>query len=66
MGLPSHRNTSSSKRRRAAHFALKTGPVNRCPKCQDPIRPHHACSSCGYYKGREVVKIKSKTEKKKK
>jgi large subunit ribosomal protein L32 len=28
-----------------------------CPNCMEPMLPHHACPSCGQYKGREVVKI---------
>jgi hypothetical protein len=28
--------------------------------------PHRACETCGTYKGRQVIKIKDKKEKKKK
>ncbi len=55
MGLPGHRRTSSHKRRRAAHFALKPMSISTCEKCQKPVQPHHACRACGFYKGREVV-----------
>lgn len=65
MGLPSQKRTKSSKKRRASHFALKTVKANLCPKCQHPIMPHHACRYCGFYKGREIVKIKSKIKSKK-
>jgi len=30
------------------------------------VRPHHVCQFCGTYAGREVIKIKSKLDKKKK
>ncbi|MEK7508603.1 MAG: 50S ribosomal protein L32 [Patescibacteria group bacterium] len=60
MGLPGHRRTSSDKRRRAAHFALKPTQLFVCPKCQKPVRPHRLCAFCGTYKGREVIKIKTK------
>jgi large subunit ribosomal protein L32 len=66
MGLPSKKRTKSSKKRRAAHFTLKTMNLNQCPKCQKPTRPHHACQFCGFYKGREVIKIKTVLDKKKK
>ena len=26
-----------------------------CPNCGELKRPHHVCSHCGYYDGREVV-----------
>ncbi|MBI2444630.1 MAG: 50S ribosomal protein L32 [Candidatus Magasanikbacteria bacterium] len=57
MGLPGHRRTSSHKHRRASHFALATANLTTCPKCHKPVRPHRACSFCGTYRGRQVVKI---------
>lgn len=55
MGLPGHRRTSSHKRRRAAHFALKPIQVTVCEKCKAPILSHRACKACGWYKGRVVI-----------
>ncbi len=63
MGLPGHRRTSSDKRRRAAHFALKKLHLATCPKCKKKVRPYHACAFCGTYAGREVLKIKVKKDK---
>jgi len=54
MGLPGHRRTSSHKRRRAAHFAMKKVNIASCPKCSQPIAPHTACRTCGSYNGRAV------------
>ncbi|MBU1145932.1 50S ribosomal protein L32 [Patescibacteria group bacterium] len=65
MALPGHRRTSSHKRRRAAHFALKKTNLSVCPKCKKPVMSHHACKSCGTYAGREVVKMKTPKKKKK-
>jgi large subunit ribosomal protein L32 len=64
MALPGHRRTSSDKRRRAAHFALKKINFFHCPKCKKPVLPHHACANCGTYAGRQVLKIKTKKKKK--
>ena len=66
MALPGHRRTSSHKRRRAAHFGLKTKKLNACKKCKKPVMPHRACSFCGTYAGREVIKMKVKKTKDKK
>lgn len=63
MALQSQRRTKSSKKRRASHFALKKQSLVKCVKCGKAIRPHHVCSFCGAYKGKEVVKAKSKTAK---
>lgn len=63
MGLPGHRRTSSHKRRRASHFALKVTNLTLCSHCKQPLIPHQACANCGYYRGRQVIKVKSKIEK---
>ncbi len=55
MALPGHRRTSSHKRRRASHFALKKTNTLVCPKCKAAIVPHRACAQCGTYRGRVVV-----------
>ncbi|MBI4598890.1 50S ribosomal protein L32 [Candidatus Uhrbacteria bacterium] len=57
MGLPGHRRTSSHKRRRAAHFALKKATIGICKQCQKPALPHQACRACGYYAGRLVLDV---------
>lgn len=58
MGLPGKRLSSSSKRRRASHFALKKKVLVACKKCQKEIVPHTVCLTCGTYKSREVVAMK--------
>lgn len=60
MGLPGHRRTSSHKRRRASHFALKPLSFTVCSHCKQSVLPHKVCINCGYYRGRQVLKLKSK------
>ncbi len=62
MGLPSKRRTKTSKKERAAHFALKKTVLNNCTKCGKPVMPHRACAKCGTYRGKEVLAIKSKAK----
>ncbi|MFH1405000.1 MAG: 50S ribosomal protein L32 [Patescibacteria group bacterium] len=50
-----HRRTSTSKKTRAAHFAIKKTVLTSCQKCKEPVKPHHACGNCGSYKGEQVV-----------
>ena len=26
-----------------------------CPQCHEPKMPHHVCTECGYYDGKEVI-----------
>jgi len=40
--------------------------LNQCPKCGKALLPHRACGFCGFYNGREVLKVKSKIKKEKK
>jgi len=64
MGTPTQKRTTASKKRRAAHFAIKTVQSGTCSNCKKPVRGHCACGVCGFYKGKEVIKIKTKTGKK--
>lgn len=63
--MPKHRSTSSKRKRRASHFAMKKSQLATCPKCNDVVMPHRACASCGTYAGRQVLTIKDPTAKKK-
>lgn len=62
MGLPAKRRTKQSKRDRASHFALSKSSTITCSHCHRRIRPHVVCSHCGYYQGRQVLKIQGRVE----
>jgi len=64
MSVPKKRRTKSSVNQRRSHFALKKKTLSVCSQCKRAILPHTACRNCGYYKGREAVKIKSKKSRK--
>lgn len=52
----SHARTSQ---RKANWLGALSEPVTMaCPKCGEVTLAHHACPSCGYYKGHQVVKVK--------
>jgi large subunit ribosomal protein L32 len=40
--------------RRAQHDKVTAPNIVPCPRCGEPVVPHRACASCGYYKGRQV------------
>ncbi len=63
MSVPKKRRTSSSVGRRRSHHALKNVTLVKCPKCANAVKPHIACSFCGTYRDREIIKIKEKTTK---
>lgn len=65
MANPKKRKTHSGTRKSRSHLALKKAVLGKCLKCGRAVKPHCACSFCGSYKGREVLKLKTKTSKKK-
>ncbi|MEK7062438.1 MAG: 50S ribosomal protein L32 [Patescibacteria group bacterium] len=66
MGVPRARRTKSKQGHRRSHLALKKLSLTSCAKCGSRIRPHSVCYNCGSYKGRQVVDVTAKAEKKKK
>lgn len=64
MPVPAHRRSRTRKRLKKRHVALKKTKLATCPKCQKPVWPHRACSFCGAYNNRQVLKIKTKKKKK--
>jgi large subunit ribosomal protein L32 len=60
MAVPKKKTTRSRKGTRRAHLALKQINFSICPQCKQLVLPHRICSNCGYYKGREVIEVKSK------
>lgn len=40
---------------RRSHQALTVEAHAECSNCGELKRPHHICSHCGHYDGREVI-----------
>ena len=62
MAVPFRRTSKTKKRMRRTHLKKSAVNVIACPKCGEPIRPHRACTKCGYYKGKEVIKVSEEKE----
>ena len=58
MSIPTQKHTKSRTKKRRSVIKIKGQNIKRCPKCKKVVKSHHACSFCGTYKGREVVKIR--------
>ena len=54
MALPKRRHSNSRTGKRRNHQGVAVLPAVRCDNCDAWVRPHNACSKCGYYKGRKV------------
>lgn len=57
MANPKKRKSKSAVRTNRAHLALKKVALNKCSQCGKTKQPHIACAFCGYYRGRQVVKV---------
>jgi large subunit ribosomal protein L32 len=66
MAVPKQRKTKSRRNQRRMHIHIKTPSLKKCPKCGQPFLPHAVCPNCGYYKGRQVVDVLKKLNKKEK
>lgn len=55
--VPFHRVSKSRKRLRRSHNALTAVGTVKCPNCGEMIKPHRVCPKCGFYKGKEEIKM---------
>jgi large subunit ribosomal protein L32 len=54
MPNPKRRHSKSRTSKRRTHDALKAVALGPCPQCSELKPPHVVCTSCGYYRGRQV------------
>ncbi|MDP2917014.1 MAG: 50S ribosomal protein L32, partial [Dehalococcoidia bacterium] len=57
--LPKRKYAKARAGERRAHIKLEPPAMNVCPQCHSVKLAHRVCPTCGYYNGREEVKIKS-------
>ncbi|MBO5646662.1 MAG: 50S ribosomal protein L32 [Clostridia bacterium] len=61
MAVPKSKTSKARRdKRRNSTWKLTLPGLVKCAQCGALILPHRACSKCGYYKGREVVKTADK------
>ncbi|MBI2055691.1 MAG: 50S ribosomal protein L32 [Candidatus Sungbacteria bacterium] len=58
------RHTKSATGQRRSHHALRPGAFSICSHCNKDALPHTVCQNCGYYKGRQVIDVLAKLDKK--
>lgn len=58
------RHTSSHTGNRRSHHALKAKVFSDCDNCKQKKETHTVCKSCGFYRGRKVLDVVKKIEKK--
>lgn len=60
-GQPKKRTPHAAQGERRSHLRLKQANLSPCPQCRNPKPAHQACPVCGTYRGRQVIRIKTKT-----
>ena len=65
-GVPKKRHTKGSRNQRRSHLFIEKQNLKTCEKCGKPAMPHIVCPACGFYKGKEVVDVMAKTNRKQK
>lgn len=58
------RHTKGKRNRVRSHHALESTNFAKCGHCHKEVLPHTMCKNCGYYRGRRVVDVLAKLDKK--
>lgn len=59
MAVPKRKTSKSKIRSRKRANKGTYTEAGACSECGAPQEPHRACPSCGYYRGRQVLTVKS-------
>ncbi|CAM2826697.1 50S ribosomal protein L32 [Dellaglioa sp. BT-FLS60] len=57
MAVPARKTSKTRKRMRRTHYKLTVPGMSACPNCGELRKSHYVCPSCGFYDGKEVVKV---------
>ncbi|MDA3838803.1 MAG: 50S ribosomal protein L32 [Candidatus Delongbacteria bacterium] len=59
MPVPKRKTSKAKAKSRKNHWKLTANSTAKCPNCSAPVLSHRVCPSCGYYKGKAVIKVKA-------
>jgi large subunit ribosomal protein L32 len=62
MAVPKGKISKQRRNTRKANWKASTPSIVECPNCHEMKLTHIVCKKCGYYKGEQVVIIKTKKE----
>jgi len=58
MAHPKRKISKSRRDKRRTHHGIEPVTLSICSNCGAVHRAHHACGSCGHYRGRQVLDVK--------
>ena len=60
MAVPKRKTSKARKNKRRSNvWKLKPICLSKCTQCGELKLPHKVCGYCGYYKGREIIKMET-------
>lgn len=57
MAVPKRKVSRQRRDKRRTHYKLTAPELVECNHCHSLKLPHRVCKECGYYNGKEVVKV---------
>ena len=57
--VPKRRYAKARQGKRRSNLGLLPPTLAPCPQCHSLRPPHQVCPTCGSYRGREVIKVKT-------
>jgi large subunit ribosomal protein L32 len=59
MAVPKKKTSKSRQGMRRSHDRLTPPNFGICPSCGEPKLSHRVCTSCGQYRGRQVIAVEA-------
>lgn len=59
MANPKRKWSKARTGKRRSQWKLSAPSLMECPQCHELKLPHRVCKGCGFYDGKEVIKIEA-------
>jgi len=59
MAVPKRKISKQRKNKRRTHYKLTAPGLVECSQCHSLKMSHRVCKECGYYDGKEIVKVEA-------
>ena len=62
MAVPKGKVSKARRNSRRANWKLSMPGIVACPQCRTMKLAHRVCKKCGYYDGKQVIKIEEEKQ----